>query len=349
MGFGHRVYRAEDPRARVLRRTAKELGAPPLRGGRGAGEGRAGGAARPLARTGCSPPTSSSGRPWCSTSPRCRAHMFTSMFTCARVAGWSAHILEQKRLSGWSARPPATSARGPRKPEEVEGYAEMPVAVQAAAIDTAVVSGVGDRGRRGRPVRHTVEARRDQRFDHPDPTSSSPPTAASAAARPRCGRRRVAGAGRGRRRRYLGTSHRQKTVRDQVARLRRGLAELFAPARGVRGGPRQRRHHRLLGRGGVRAGPGPGPVRHASASSAPSSPTWPQDAPFLGEPTVLQGRAGQRAALVRPRPAWTRTRTPHNETSTGVAVPVRRVGRRRRRRAAAASTPPRAPAGSRST
>ncbi len=28
MGFGHRVYRAEDPRARVLRRTAEELGAP---------------------------------------------------------------------------------------------------------------------------------------------------------------------------------------------------------------------------------------------------------------------------------------------------------------------------------
>lgn len=28
MGFGHRVYRAEDPRARVLRATAKRLGAP---------------------------------------------------------------------------------------------------------------------------------------------------------------------------------------------------------------------------------------------------------------------------------------------------------------------------------
>src|SRR5438045_5345118 len=27
MGFGHRVYRAEDPRARVLRRTAREIGA----------------------------------------------------------------------------------------------------------------------------------------------------------------------------------------------------------------------------------------------------------------------------------------------------------------------------------
>src|SRR2546422_5857714 len=28
MGFGHRIYRAEDPRARVLRRTSRELGSP---------------------------------------------------------------------------------------------------------------------------------------------------------------------------------------------------------------------------------------------------------------------------------------------------------------------------------
>src|SRR5205809_5349589 len=28
MGFGHRVYRAEDPRSRILKRTARELGAP---------------------------------------------------------------------------------------------------------------------------------------------------------------------------------------------------------------------------------------------------------------------------------------------------------------------------------
>ena len=28
MGFGHRIYRAEDPRARVLRRTARELRSP---------------------------------------------------------------------------------------------------------------------------------------------------------------------------------------------------------------------------------------------------------------------------------------------------------------------------------
>src|SRR3989440_274835 len=30
MGFGHRIYRAEDPRARVLRRTCRELGSPRL-------------------------------------------------------------------------------------------------------------------------------------------------------------------------------------------------------------------------------------------------------------------------------------------------------------------------------
>ena len=41
MGFGHRVYRAEDPRARVLRRTARSSVAA-ARGGGGAGERRAG-------------------------------------------------------------------------------------------------------------------------------------------------------------------------------------------------------------------------------------------------------------------------------------------------------------------
>ena len=34
------------------------------------------------------------------------AELFTSMFTCARVAGWSAHILEQKR-EGRLIRPTA--------------------------------------------------------------------------------------------------------------------------------------------------------------------------------------------------------------------------------------------------
>jgi len=36
----------------------------------------------------------------------CRPDLFTPMFTCARVAGWSAHILEQKR-EGRLVRPTA--------------------------------------------------------------------------------------------------------------------------------------------------------------------------------------------------------------------------------------------------
>jgi citrate synthase len=50
------------------------------------------------------------------------AHMFTSMFTCARTAGWSAHILEQKR-TGRLVRPSARYTGPASRPlTSVPGY-----------------------------------------------------------------------------------------------------------------------------------------------------------------------------------------------------------------------------------
>jgi citrate synthase len=49
------------------------------------------------------------------------ANLFTSMFACARTAGWSAHILEQKR-TGRLIRPTARYiGPGSRPVSEVAG------------------------------------------------------------------------------------------------------------------------------------------------------------------------------------------------------------------------------------
>ncbi|MHB9860909.1 citrate synthase 2 [Streptomyces sp. YIM S03343] len=124
MGFGHRVYRAEDPRARVLRRTAKELGAPRYE----VAEALERAALEELHDRRPDRVLATNVEFWAAIMldfAEVPATMFTSMFTCARIAGWSAHVLEQKR-TGRLVRPSADYI-GPasRKPQEVPGYADI--------------------------------------------------------------------------------------------------------------------------------------------------------------------------------------------------------------------------------
>ena len=105
MGFGHRVYRAEDPRARVLRRTARELGSPRF----AAAEALEQAALAELHARKPDRVLATNVEFWSAVVLDTAAvppELFTSMFSCARVAGWSAHILEQKR-EGRLIRPTA--------------------------------------------------------------------------------------------------------------------------------------------------------------------------------------------------------------------------------------------------
>lgn len=122
---------------------------------------------------------------------------------------------------------------------------------------------------------------------------------------------------------YLGTSHRQATVRSQVGRLRRGLAELFAAPYG---------YEVVLGNGGTSAFwevATFGLVRErAQLASFGEFGQKLVDAvsaaPFLTDPDVRRAPAGSVATLVA-ADGIDVYGTPQNETSTGAAVPVRRV------------------------
>jgi citrate synthase len=94
MGFGHRVYRTEDPRAACLRATAEEIGAP-----RAALAGMV--EREALAQLRAAKPDrvlATNVEFWAAVAleaagiPR---PLFTPTFAVARMAGWTAHVLEQ--------------------------------------------------------------------------------------------------------------------------------------------------------------------------------------------------------------------------------------------------------------
>jgi citrate synthase len=114
MGFGHRVYRAEDPRARVLRRTCREIGSPRFE----AAEALENAALAELKARKPDRVLATNVEFWSAVvldHASVPPELFTPMFTCARVAGWSAHILEQKR-EGRLIRPTAKYVGPPPRP-----------------------------------------------------------------------------------------------------------------------------------------------------------------------------------------------------------------------------------------
>ena len=105
MGFGHRVYRAEDPRARVLRRTSQQIGSSRFE----VAEALEKAALAELKARRPDRVLATNVEFWSAVvldHAHVPSNLFTSLFTCARTAGWSAHILEQKR-EGRLIRPSA--------------------------------------------------------------------------------------------------------------------------------------------------------------------------------------------------------------------------------------------------
>ncbi|MBD0290079.1 MAG: citrate synthase 2 [Thermoleophilia bacterium] len=122
MGFGHRVYRAEDPRSRILKQVAKELDAPNV----DVAEKLEEAALRALQERSPDRVLATNVEYYSAVvldSAEIPPPLAPAMFACSRVAGWSAHILEQKR-TGRLFRPSAQYVGPPsRSVSEVAGAA----------------------------------------------------------------------------------------------------------------------------------------------------------------------------------------------------------------------------------
>jgi citrate synthase len=105
MGFGHRVYRAEDPRSRILKRTARELGSPYVE----VAEELESAALAGLQKRSPDRVLATNVEYYSAVVldiAEIPPPLAPAMFACSRVAGWSAHILEQKK-TGRLFRPSA--------------------------------------------------------------------------------------------------------------------------------------------------------------------------------------------------------------------------------------------------
>jgi phosphoserine aminotransferase len=122
---------------------------------------------------------------------------------------------------------------------------------------------------------------------------------------------------------YLGTSHRQKTVKSQVGRLRSGLSQLFSLPEG---------YEVVLGNGGSTAFWDVatfGLIRDRAqflsfGEFGAKFASGVMKAPHLGEPTIIKADPGS-APVFAAEAGIDAYCSPHNETSTGVAVTPYRV------------------------
>jgi phosphoserine aminotransferase len=120
----------------------------------------------------------------------------------------------------------------------------------------------------------------------------------------------------------LGTSHRQKSVKNVVSRVRTGLTDLFNLPEG---------YEVVLGNGGSTAfwdiatfALIENRSQHLSFGEFSSKfATAAKEAPFLGDPMVIKAEPGSHPLPVAEAGIDTYALT-HNETSTGVSMPIKR-------------------------
>jgi phosphoserine aminotransferase len=120
----------------------------------------------------------------------------------------------------------------------------------------------------------------------------------------------------------LGTSHRQKPVKNVVHRVREGLGSLFSLPEG---------YEVVLGNGGSTAfwdiatfGLIENKSQHLVFGEFSSKfAAAAKEAPFLGDPTVIKSEPGSHPVAIAETGVDVYALT-HNETSTGVAMPIKR-------------------------